>query len=97
MVVFAPGHPGTTHVLEYSGQSCRRLAWINSLLKGAINENVVCASPARVNGVKHAIPIPYATHVRYSPGLHRGCTGAVPALYRADRRSQSRIADLVSL
>ncbi len=41
-------------------------------MKGGNNESVMCASPAvRVNRVNHAIPIPYAIHVRDSLGINR--------------------------
>jgi hypothetical protein len=51
---------------------------------------------ASVNNTTPAMPIPYATHVRYSPGLHRACTGAVPAMHRADRGTHSQVANVVS-
>jgi hypothetical protein len=61
------------------------------------NENAMGASPtARVNVVSRYIQILYEIHVRCSPGLHRTCTGAALALHRADRRMQSRIANVVS-
>jgi hypothetical protein len=41
-------------------------------MKGAVNENVMCDSPAgRADDVKRSISILYAMYVRYSPGIRR--------------------------
>jgi hypothetical protein len=77
-----------------SQDSCTMPAGIDT---SGINQNEMRAPPAAsVNDINHSIPISYATHVRYSPGLHRTCTGPAPAVPRADRGTHSRIANVVS-
>ena len=63
------------------GQSGTPLGRVSPVLANKANKNVTCTSPAAcANDVNHAIPIPYAIHIRYSPGIRRGC-----AVYAPDR------------
>jgi hypothetical protein len=69
-----------------------------SVPRSRFEANVMCASPAaRVNGVNDTIPISYAIHVRYSPGLHRTCTGPAPAMHREDEGTHSQTDNVASL